>query len=283
MFDFSGTTAEVFIPDNSQVDRALARTTHLAVGAHPDDVEIMATGVVTECMREENSFFSCVIVTDGAGSARTGRFAGYSDEMMRKVRREEQKKAAVIGEYSAVVFLDHSSAHVKSPGIINVSLEIAKVIEACSPKIVYTHNPADKHDTHVAVMLRTFQAIASMEKDKWPEKLYGCEVWRGLDWLADENKHVIECGRNDYIEQALVGVFDSQIGGGKRYDLAASGRRKANATFLASHETDQAEGAIFAMDMSEIMGHDIADIDSYVNKAIKDFADDVSDRINRFS
>ncbi len=283
MFDFSEKTAEVFMPDNSSVEEALARTTHLAVGAHPDDVEIMATGVVAECMQDENSFFSCIIVTDGAGSARSGRFAGYSDEMMRQVRKEEQKKAAVIGEYSAVVFLDHSSDEVKSPGSTSVSLQIAKVIKACQPKIVYTHNPADKHDTHVATMLRTFQAIASMEKDKWPEKLYGCEVWRGLDWLDDKNKHIIECGRNDYIEQALVGVFDSQIGGGKRYDLAASGRRKANATFFASHETDQTEGAIFAMDMSGLMGHDISDIESYVNKAIRDFADDVSDRINRFS
>jgi len=34
--------AQIFIPDGSPVKEALSRTTHLAFGAHQDDLEIMA-------------------------------------------------------------------------------------------------------------------------------------------------------------------------------------------------------------------------------------------------
>ena len=44
----------------------------------------------------------------------------------------------------------------------------------------------------------------------------------------------------DNLAAAMNGVFDSQIAGGKRYDLATIGRRAANATFFESHATDQA-------------------------------------------
>ena len=34
--------ADVFVPDESSLAEALAKTTHLAVGAHQDDIEFMA-------------------------------------------------------------------------------------------------------------------------------------------------------------------------------------------------------------------------------------------------
>jgi hypothetical protein len=60
----------------------------------------------------------------------------------------------------------------------------------------------------------------------------GCEVWRNLDWLLDEDKQGLPVDDRPNLAAALSGVFDSQISGGKRYDLAVQGRRLANATFL---------------------------------------------------
>ena len=51
-------------------------------------------------------------------------------------------------------------------------------------------NLVDKHDTHVAVVLRVIAAIRQMPPDIRPEKLYGCEVWRDLDWMLDSDKVV---------------------------------------------------------------------------------------------
>ena len=43
----------------------------------------------------------------------------------------------------------------------------------------------------------------------------------------------------------LLRVFQSQIAGGKRYDLASLGRRLANATFFESHAVDQSEAIVW--------------------------------------
>ena len=43
-------TAEIFIPDNLPIVDALARTTHLCISAHQDDIEIMAAGPILECL-----------------------------------------------------------------------------------------------------------------------------------------------------------------------------------------------------------------------------------------
>ena len=70
--------------------------------------------------------------------------------------------------------------------------------------------------------------------------MHGCEVWRDLDWLLDREKVVHDVAGQEGLAAQVGGVFDSQIAGGKRYDLAVMGRRRANATFLESHGVDAA-------------------------------------------
>ena len=66
--------ADVFAPDGSTVAEALAKTTHLAVGAHQDDIEFMAMHGILECFRQTDRWFSGITVTDGAGSPRSGPY-----------------------------------------------------------------------------------------------------------------------------------------------------------------------------------------------------------------
>jgi hypothetical protein len=46
---FSSPAADVFVPDGIPVATALARTTHLCIAAHQDDIEIMAYHGIAEC------------------------------------------------------------------------------------------------------------------------------------------------------------------------------------------------------------------------------------------
>ena len=69
-----------FIGDGTEEDRAFARTTHLAIAAHQDDVEFMAYAPIAACFGREDAWFSAIVVTDGAGSPRSGPYAGYTDE-----------------------------------------------------------------------------------------------------------------------------------------------------------------------------------------------------------
>ncbi|MGB2911291.1 MAG: PIG-L family deacetylase, partial [Anaerolineales bacterium] len=235
-------SAQIYIPDGSPVKEALARTTHLAIGAHQDDLEIMAIDGILRCFQQGDTWFTGVVVTNGAGSPRAGLYANYTDGEMRSARSMEQKKAAVVGEYSAQLLLDYSSKEVKDSSNDDVLSDLRSILQSANPEIVYTHNLADKHPTHVAISLRTTEAIRSLPGDDRPDHLYGCEVWRDLGWMLDEDKVVFDCTGHENLQMALLGIFDSQISGGKRYDLATMGRRSAHATYYASHDVDFSTG-----------------------------------------
>jgi LmbE family N-acetylglucosaminyl deacetylase len=279
---FHNGTAEVFVPDGVLEKQALARTTHMAVAAHQDDIEIMAFDGIAKAFRQPDKWFCGVVVTNGSGSPRAGLYADYTDEEMMAVRRAEQKKAAVIGEYGALVLLDYPSSAVKDRSNGNPVDDLVAVLEASHPEVVYTHNLADKHDTHVAVALRVVEAIRRLPRDERPKRLYGCEVWRDLDWLVDSDKVAFDVSSHENLQAALLGVFDSQVSGGKRYDLATLGRRRANATFFESHGVDIATGMIFAMDLTPLVLYDSLDVGEFVQGAVRRFSEDVSRRISRY-
>lgn len=275
--------AEIWVPDGVPAESALARTTHMGISAHPDDTEIMAMDGILAGFGNDERWFTAVIVTNGAGSPRDGIYASFTDEQMQVVRRREQKKAAMVGEYSAAVFLNHTSADVKNARNPAPVEDLKAILAAARPEIVYTHNLADKHDTHVAVALRAIAAIRALPREARPRKLYGCEVWRDLDWLADQDKVAFRLDAHDNISMALVSLFDSQIAGGKRYDLATMGRRRAHATYLESHAVDVAQSVSFAMDLTPLIEDDALDPHEYVEGFIRRFAEDVSARVKKLS
>lgn len=279
---FHNPGSELYVPDGSPAEQALARTTHFGIGAHQDDLEIMAYQGILECFGKQDKHFTGVTVTNGAGSPRDDLYASYTDEDMQKVRRVEQRKAAYVGEYSAQVFLDHTSGAVKDKNNPDVVADLKQLLNAAKAKIVYTHNLADKHDTHVGVALRVIQAIRSLPAKARPEKLYGCEVWRGLDWMNDDDKVLFDVSAHENLAMSLVGVFDSQICGGKRYDLATAGRRRANATYFASHATDVAESVIFGIDLTPLVTDDQLDPVRYIISFIDRFSQEVSARVTKF-
>jgi len=274
--------AEIYVADGSPVDAALARTTHLGVAAHQDDLEIMAYHGILECFGKPDKGFAGVTVTNGAGSPRDGLYARYTDEEMQVVRRKEQKKAAYVGEYSAHVFLDYSSSAVKVPHDSPVVGDLKRLIAATKPQVIYTHNLADKHDTHVAVTLRLIEALRDLPAGARPQHLYGCEVWRNLDWLNDDDKVIFNVDGHENLATSLVGLFDSQVAGGKRYDLATMGRRRANATYLASHGVDESTSLIFAIDLTPVMDPKI-DVKEYTLGYIDRFAKEVSTRLAKLT
>ncbi len=274
-------TSEIFIPDNLPIEEALTRTTHLAISAHQDDIEIMAARPILDCFQQKDKWFTGVVVTDGRGSPRDDLYKDYDDETMRIVRFKEQKKAAIVGEYAAQIMLDYPSKVVKDASQPDPVEDLIALLKASRPQYVYTHNPADKHDTHVAVCLRVIAAIRSLSDAERPQKLYGCEVWRDLDWLLDSDKVNFDLTAHENLQSALLGVFDSQIAGGKRYDLASLGRRRANATYFESHGVDQTLGLSFGIDLTPLITDTTKDVTTFVQEHIQRFAADVSSRLSR--
>ena len=102
MIQFANPSADLFIPDDFEPSQALDRTTHLGVGAHQDDLEVMALHGILACYKQTEKWFGGVTVTNGAGSSRINEYANYTDEQMQDVRAEEQRKAAVVAEFGFV-------------------------------------------------------------------------------------------------------------------------------------------------------------------------------------
>lgn len=273
--------AEFYVFDQKPLDEAISRTTHMSIAAHQDDIEIMAYDGISKCFNNDQKWFFGVVVTNGAGSSRIGEYANYTNDDMMKIRKLEQKKAAMIGEFGALALLDYPSSEVKDPKNDIVSQELKKLLEKAKPEVLYTHNLADKHDTHIGVTVNVIRALRAMDKKDRPKQVIGCEVWRDLDWLLDKDKIKMDASKHPNIASSLVEVFDSQIIGGKRYDLAAIGRRLANATFSESHASDKSNAVIHGMDLTPLIEDDQLDIATYVTKYIEDFKVDVTNRINK--
>jgi len=273
--------ALVFVPDGRPEEEAVGRTTHMGIVAHPDDLEILACRGILECFQRSDRWFCGVVVTDGASSARSGRYAGFSDAQMRDVRREEQRKAAQLGEYGAAVLLDYKSADVQSPGRAAVVGELTALIHAARPGSIYTHNLADRHATHVATALAAIEACRALSPEERPERVLGGEVWRDLDWLTDADKVAEDVSGQESLATALIGVFDSQIAGGKRYDLAVAGRRRAHATYHQSHSVDASTALSYAMDLTPLVTDPSLEPVAYVQGLLDRFAAEVRDQLAR--
>jgi len=273
--------ARLLIPDGLAAPEALRRTTHLGIGAHQDDLEFMAFHGILACYDQEDRWFGGVTITDGRGSSRAGKFQDWTDDQIAAERIREQEAAAVIGQYAFMAQLGHPSKSVRDARETVVRDDLFRILEATRPEVVYLHNLADKHDTHVGCALRCLEALRRLPKADRPQKVYGCEVWRDLDWLVDSEKTPMPVSARPELARALNEVFATQIAGGKRYDLAVIGRRTANATFSQAHATDQESAMQWAMDLTPLVQDDSLDPIAYTTGFIDRLKADVTARLRQ--
>jgi len=272
---FSQPGSLLYIPDQSPVDTALPRTTHLGIGAHPDDLETIAISGILESYHSADHYFTGVITTNGAGSPRSGPYKNTPNQEMVDIRKSEQKKAARLGQYNAQIMLDFPSDYIKQGNPANLIADLKNIISRSTPDIIYTHNLFDRHPTHVATAVRVLQALQSLPANIQPQRILGVEFWRDLDWLSDDEKIVLDCSRNLPLQRDLLQVFQSQNKAGKRYDRAVIARRRAHATLHSSHDVDQAKCLVYAVDLTPLMGPTGPSLKAYISDKISKFQQDV--------
>lgn len=278
--DWQNDRAEVFVPSELSETEALGRTSHLAIGAHADDLEIMCWDGILKCFRQPFKWFTGVTVTDGAGSPRSGTYAHFTDADMVEVRRREQRAAAMTGEYSAVVTLMYASSEARESKREDLINDLCRLLHLTQPEVLYTHNLVDKHNTHLAIATAVIEAARRVGLK--PKAFLGCEVWRGLDWLPDSRKVVMDVSAHPALTQSLVGLYDSQIGAGKRYDLAAGGRKRANATFFDAYEADAVTHLEYAMDMLPLLRDPELSFHDYVRSYLDHFQSNLYKALERY-
>jgi LmbE family N-acetylglucosaminyl deacetylase len=114
----------------------------LAVGAHPDDIELGCGGALAH-HRDHGDAITMVVLTRGDQG-------GDSAE-----RLHEQKESALLIGAKLVFGHFPDSNPPPQPTFINF---IEDAIDTALPDRVYTHSPRDTHQDHVAVSLATLAA-----------------------------------------------------------------------------------------------------------------------------
>ena len=269
----------MFMPKRDGVG-AFSPTTYLAIAAHMDDIEIMAIDGILKAQADPESHFSGVVLTDGRGSPRKGAFATVSDQEMVKIRTKEQARAALIGGYSSIQVLGYSSDTLKIPNNEKFIADLVEVISGIEPDVIYTHSLADKHATHVAVCLRVIEALRR-GTSKPLKAFIGCEVWRGLDWLPDEDKVLMDVSGKPELQKELLRAHRSQTLGGKNYVKAVMGRRAANATFLDPYATELADSLVYGVDLMPLLETPELEPLEYMRKLTTKFQEEMLGLIER--
>ena len=275
--------AKVFLPEGGDFTKALQKTTHLGIGAHQDDLEFMAYEGIQTCYQKNDLWFSGVILTDGRGSSRSGLYRDWTDDQIAAERIKEQEQAATVGQYACLAQLGYRSSDVKNPLAPSLQKDLVTILSQTKPQVVYLHNPADKHDTHVASFIHCIQALREIPKPQRPRRVLGCEVWRSLDWLVDNDKILMDVSGSPNLAAQLNTIFQTQIAGGKNYPLGIMGRRLANATFHQSHQPDKASAIQWAMDLTPLILNDSLDITEFTAQYLDRFRCDVLQRLSRFT
>jgi LmbE family N-acetylglucosaminyl deacetylase len=277
---FSRPEADIYFPDPDRfpggLEEALSKVTHLSVGAHADDIEVMSHDMICDCLADPaNLVFGGVVVTDGAGA--TGAVTGAA---LAAIRREEQREAARRGGYGVQIQLAHPSEAVRRCGHPGVTADLYTLFSKCRPRVLHLHQPADKHDTHVAVLLRCLEALRRLPRERQPDRVLGIEVWRSLDWMVDEDKIALDSGREPELARKLLEAFPSQISH-KRYDRATVGRRLANATYHEPRTPDRYTGITWSMDLTPLLEPTAPSVEAFIREHIRRFEEDTVQRIRR--
>ena len=111
----------------------------LAIGAHPDDVEISCGGTLAKYAKAGHKVFTATTTNGNIGSAILPM-----DEIA-KIRKEEARRAAaVIGaEYLCLDYDDEMFYDDRS-----VRVNMINLIRYCQPDLIITHNPDDYNPDH---------------------------------------------------------------------------------------------------------------------------------------
>ena len=235
----------------------------MAVGAHPDDCEIIGIKGIND-----KGFFA-VVTTHGA-----------IDQPLIQMRQNEQACAAKLGHYLGYAMLGYDSNVVKRLYRPLID-DYKKLMLTLRPEVIYTHSLFDKHDTHVGVVYHLIHALLELKDSYMPKRVLGCEVWRDLDWLKDSDKIVLDTSETMVLQEQLLQCFTSQTKM-KRYDKAVIARQIGHAVFQDAYQANAVQGVLIATDLMPLLMQPAMTIESYVNETLNRFNKTVLEKINRY-
>lgn len=122
----------------------------LAIGCHPDDIEVNCVGTLIKCVKRGDKVTACHVANGNMGHELI-----MPDEL-RKIRAEEAKKAGALAGIE-VISCDIGDLRVYE-GSEEQRNKVVDVIRKVQPDMIITHSPTDYMPDHVAVSRLVFDA-----------------------------------------------------------------------------------------------------------------------------
>ncbi len=137
----------------------------LAIGAHPDDIEIACAGTLAKCVKRGDEVFVCHL-----SSGNLGHVIIPPDELI-KIRRNEAIKAGSLagitvlygGFHDLDTYADNKEARDK----------VVEIIKQVNPDFIITHNPDDYMPDHTACAKLVFDASFTATLPNYQSKTVG--------------------------------------------------------------------------------------------------------------
>ena len=165
----------------------------LAVGCHPDDIEIACAGTLAKCVKRGDTVITC-----HTSSGNLGHVIIPPDELT-VMRAEEARSAGALAGIEVIwggfndleIFENNKSARDK----------MVDVIKYANPDVIITHNPDDYMPDHTAVSRLVFDASFAATLPNYKSKqegaaklvpIYYMDTLAGVNFIPDEFVDITE-------------------------------------------------------------------------------------------
>lgn len=163
----------------------------LAVGCHPDDIEIACCGTLAKCVKRGDNVTVCHVANGNMGHEK------IHPEELRIIREREAEKAGLLAGIK-VVTLDVGDLLVDGSSIEQRD-KLAKLIIDVQPDCIITHSPTDYMPDHLAVQKLVFDAtfVASVPMYNAGKKaeitpIYYMDNLAGMNFIPTEYVDISE-------------------------------------------------------------------------------------------
>jgi len=164
----------------------------LAIGAHPDDIELLCAGTLSLCRKRGDEVTICHACNGNKGSLE------YSSEEIARIRRKEAiASAEVIGAKS--IWGGFADGEIVVD--LKSRIQVIDIIRQSDPDLIITHSPSDYHSDHIniskLVFEATYLACIKLWETNYPGTskipvLYYMDTLAGVNFIPNEYVDVSE-------------------------------------------------------------------------------------------
>ncbi|MGE3759214.1 MAG: PIG-L deacetylase family protein [Pseudobdellovibrionaceae bacterium] len=157
------------------------RKTVLAIGAHPDDIEIGCGGTLA-LLKRQGHVINHLVITAGEEGKRS-----VSRSELAQVRKTEAERSAQILGASCTIFFDAADGLTSFSK--DMKIRLISLIREMRPDTIFTHARSDHFPDHQVVHQLTTSAALAASGPWYPEiqqpphtvmQIYGYEVWNPI-------------------------------------------------------------------------------------------------------